>query len=47
MDALAIPIPEARVKVFEALKEFEQAKTLFEQLASVLDRIAKGPAGEA
>jgi hypothetical protein len=45
-DALGLPVPEARAKLFAALSDFYEAKELFERLAQVLDRIAQGPAGE-
>jgi hypothetical protein len=32
--------------IFAALADFESAKSLYEQLAGLLDRIARGPAGE-
>src|SRR5262249_8851728 len=45
-DALGIHVPEARVPVFAAVGDFQEARDLFERLARVLDRIAQGPAGE-
>jgi hypothetical protein len=45
-DALGIPLPEARTKVFAALGDFEEATGLFDRLAEVIDRIAQGPGGE-
>jgi hypothetical protein len=45
-DALGIPIRVASAKVFAARRDFEEAKELLDRLASLLDRIAQGPAGE-
>ena len=44
-DALGVPLPESRAKVFTAAGDFQEAKDLFDRLAQVLDRIAQGPAG--
>jgi hypothetical protein len=45
-DPLGIPLPEARAGVFAASADFQEARELFDRLATVLDRIAQGPAGE-
>jgi hypothetical protein len=45
-DAHRIPTPEATAKVFAARRDFEEAKELLDRLASLVDRIAQGPAGE-
>jgi hypothetical protein len=45
-DPLGIPLPEARAGVFAASADFQEAQELFDQLATVLDRIAQEPAGE-
>jgi hypothetical protein len=45
-DPLGIPLPEGRVGVFAASADFQEAQELFDRLATVLDRIAHGPAGE-
>jgi hypothetical protein len=46
-DALGIPVPQERTGVFAALADFEEAKDLFGRLARVIDRIARGPGGQA
>src|SRR5262249_46481074 len=45
-DPLGIPLPEARTNVFAARSDFREAQELFDHLAVLLDRIAKGVAGE-
>ena len=46
IDALGIPVPDERVDVFASLPDFQEAKDLFERLASLLDRIAQSPGGQ-
>jgi hypothetical protein len=45
-DPAGIPVPEPQVKIFAALVDFTEADRLFGELAALLDRIARGPAGE-
>ena len=45
-DALGILVPQARVPVFAALADFQEAKDLFARLANLVNRIAGGPGGE-
>jgi hypothetical protein len=45
-DALGLPVPERQVSVFAAQADFQEAKELFDRLATVVDRIARSPAGE-
>jgi hypothetical protein len=45
-DLLGIPLPERRAGVFAASADFQEARELFDRLATVLDRIAQGPGGE-
>jgi hypothetical protein len=45
-DLLGILLPTGRVGVFAASADFQEARELFDRLATVLDRIAQGPAGE-
>jgi hypothetical protein len=45
-DLLGIPQPEGRAGLFAASADFQEAQELFDRLATVLDRIAQGPAGE-
>ena len=45
-DALGIPVPQERAQVFALSADFREAYDLFVQLAKVVDRIARSPAGE-
>jgi hypothetical protein len=45
-DLLGIPLPEGRAAVFAASADFQEARELFDRLATVLDRIAQGAGGE-
>jgi hypothetical protein len=45
-DGLGIPVTEGRASVFAALTDFREACALFDRLATLLERIALGPAGE-
>jgi hypothetical protein len=45
-DALGLPLPEARANAFTAAADFQEARELLDRLARVVDRIARGPAGE-
>ena len=46
LDGLGISPPELTAPVFAARRDFAEAKELFEQLATILDRIGQGPGGE-
>jgi ParB-like nuclease domain len=45
-DALGLPVPEPRIPVFAAQGDFQEANALFDRLATVVDRIARSPAGD-
>jgi hypothetical protein len=46
IDPLGIHLPESMVKMFTALADFQAARSLLDQLDTLLGRIAQGPAGE-
>jgi hypothetical protein len=46
VDAVGIPLSEPMAGVFTARADFQAAKTLYAQLAELIDRLARGPGGE-
>lgn len=47
VDSVGLSLKDKKVEVFKSRPLFEEAKSLFRKLATIIDKIASGPGGEA